>query len=112
MLDEECDDGNTVAGDGCSANKVESHYYCIGVPSQCFIDLNLTFTHVSTSRTGCNSFTMEFEVSPIRPEFAGTPILEAVAIVHENISSVQEDYDPNNGKVTVVATYDGDLNNP
>ena len=55
---------------------------------------------------------MEFKVSPIRPEFAGTPILEAVVIVHENISSVQEDYDPNNGKITAVATYHGDLTNP
>ena len=112
VLNEECDDGNIIAGDGCSANKVESHYYCVGVPSQCFVDLNLTFTHVSTVKSGCNSVTMEFEVFPVRPEFAEMSILDVVTIVHQNISSVQEDYDHTSGRITAIATYDGDLTDP
>ena len=31
---EQCDDGNTVAGDGCGATcLVESFYYCVNVPT-------------------------------------------------------------------------------
>ena len=36
---EECDDGNTVSGDGCSATCiVEAGYVCIGQPSVCSLD--------------------------------------------------------------------------
>ncbi len=40
-LGEECDDGNTDDGDGCSATcTVESGYACVGEPSLCGLDCN------------------------------------------------------------------------
>lgn len=33
---EQCDDGNTAPGDGCSACKVDFDFVCFGAPSQCF----------------------------------------------------------------------------
>jgi cysteine-rich repeat protein len=33
---EQCDDGNTATGDGCSNCKVDFDFVCFGAPSQCF----------------------------------------------------------------------------
>ena len=100
VLDEECDDGNTEAGDGCSSGRVEEHYYCVELPSLCFVDLNLTFAHVSMWKSGCNSLGMEFEVAPILPEFAALHITDAINIVHPNISSISMQYNHSNGSIT------------
>jgi cysteine-rich repeat protein len=37
---EQCDDGNTVAGDGCTACMIDPYFFCIntGIPSVCRYD--------------------------------------------------------------------------
>lgn len=92
-LDEACDDGNLVDGDGCSSVcEVEEYYYCRGEPSLCFIDLNLTFYHSFSAETGCNSLVLHFQVEPPLPIFASGNILNVVQVHHKSISEVKESY--------------------
>ena len=43
-LEEECDDNNTLDGDGCSSSStVEPFYICYFEPSECILSLNITF---------------------------------------------------------------------
>lgn len=56
-LGEECDDGNTVGGDGCSgACKVETGFYCGGTPSTC---VSRCGDGVVTSKEKCDDGNVE-----------------------------------------------------
>ena len=109
-LEEECDDGNNIAGDGCSAQcQVEYFYYCFGEPSLCLLNLNISIKEKATSKIGCNEFRAEIIIEPKLPEYAAAHLLQVVRIEHENISSYTEEYDHETGTIIIDASYSGDL---
>uniref|UniRef100_A0A4W4EG09 Sushi domain-containing protein n=1 Tax=Electrophorus electricus TaxID=8005 RepID=A0A4W4EG09_ELEEL len=61
LLDEECDDGNLLDGDGCSKRcRVEPRFNCVGEPSRCYVfegdDVHEDFERTS-SAPDCGVFT-------------------------------------------------------
>lgn len=64
---EECDDGNSVSGDGCSSScGIEDYSSCSGSPSVCYFTSAITATLVSSavSEETCNLLTLRFRLSP------------------------------------------------
>jgi cysteine-rich repeat protein len=48
LAGEQCDDGNSVSGDGCSSScQVERHFMCIEEPSYCMPDIYVDAYFVS-----------------------------------------------------------------
>ena len=109
-LEEGCDDGNSLSGDGCSAQcQVEYFYYCFGEPSICLINLNISIQQKTTAKIGCNELRAEILIEPKLPDYAATHLLQVVRIEHENISSYTEEYDHETGTITIEASYTGDI---
>ena len=73
------------------------------------VDLNFTFQSASVTKSGCNSLRVSVTLNPILPEFAEAHLLSVVALHHENISSVTENYDHLTGTITIDADYTGDI---
>ena len=69
---EECDDGNGVAEDGCFLCLVEYGYACSGQPSLCLyiLPFSIKFKSIAVSTMVCNQFTISFYILPIDPAFS------------------------------------------
>ena len=64
---EECDDGNSEDGDGCSSScTIEDYSSCSGSPSVCYFNSAIIATLVSSavSELTCNLLTLRFRLSP------------------------------------------------
>jgi cysteine-rich repeat protein len=62
---EQCDDGNAIAGDGCTACQIDPFYYCVNAPppSACFYDSRFN-VQVTEILAACNQVTFKFQIYP------------------------------------------------
>ena len=52
---------------------------------------------------------MLLKINPIIPEEKSYKILDLISIPHSNISSIEKEYNQNNGIITINAEYNGDI---
>lgn len=75
MVELQCDDGNTLSGDGCSATcEVENNYLCQGgtptTPSQCTFRVDINIVVESMRGLGGNSGRLTLSLTPPTDLFA------------------------------------------
>ena len=116
--EEACEDGNTMAGDGCGPScLVEPHFGCntsaASNLSECsLVDFGLSFSHL-IKHSGENSGSMHFDPSP-----QGLPIYESVdwatvlSSPDPNIQVTGARYDPASGEVVLDFSYDSTVSQP
>ena len=104
---EECDDNNTIAGDGCSPLcKVEQYWVCDGAdPTHCNQTLYIPALFVDIQKAGCNSFT----ITAHSPDFSLDQIRPNILILNSGVtitSLVQ-----NGSNIEITAEYSRDIVN-
>lgn len=104
----ECDDGNTVSGDGCSAScTVEQNYTCAGSPSSpsvCSYNQALTVTLVDSWKDPtANTVYFSFSIFPAIPALNSLSFLESLSCSLPN-TTLGAKYD-GNGNLLVTAEY-------
>lgn len=64
---EQCDDNNTLDGDGCSSScQIEANSSCSGLPSLCYLTINFNASLVSSYGVfaNCNEIVFNFQLTP------------------------------------------------
>ena len=81
VLEEECDDNNSVGDDGCSSEcKVEEHFECVDEPSVCEFMGIITIDGLIAERDGCNSLKIVFRIEPAIPLLQEADLTSLVSI--------------------------------
>jgi len=113
---EQCDDGNLIAGDGCSPTcTIEIHWSCVlnsAMLSVCtpIPQINMTITLASTIKSPTsNSVVFTFDISPVIPALNSLDFSQAITCDLNNTAS-SLDYSYNgNGVLTLTANYNSSL---
>lgn len=111
----QCDDGNTLDGDGCSSEcLIEKHFTCNGGsstnPSACSYSGPVSFEKKSFKKSPTeNKVTLVFALSPKLPIFSTIDFNECVLPNFPTLSQTAS-YDEDTGEVTMVFDYGESLN--
>jgi cysteine-rich repeat protein len=113
---EQCDDGNTLSGDGCSSScAIEDYSACGGTPSSCFLNQNIGVQLVSlvVSVDSCNTVTFGFKLMPDLVIFSVYPTDWSGFITTTNpaLTVVPNSLNYSGGLVTVSYKYSQTIQN-
>ena len=109
MMGEQCDDGNTINGDGCSNNCTqESNYECyptnISMPTICRYvrkDISIKLIHIEKT-TNKNQGKFTFQLKPTLLNFRKLNLSSAVSFNLNQSHTINSIYFDNNSLVVLV----------
>jgi cysteine-rich repeat protein len=112
----ECDDGNTISGDGCSQNcGVEKDFTCVGgsttSPSLCSYSGPIIITISSFIKDPAKNIV--YLQSTISPNLTSLASLDFNAVFQPlfTVETTSTVYDPTSGTISTTFTYNQSLNN-
>lgn len=106
ILHQQCDDNNTINGDGCSIECIiELYYSCTGSPSNCTSNFVATPKFLSIQKSGCNGFVIK--INKVGLSFS--QISSGVSILNKGITIQKMQQEGDN--ISIFAEYTKDIIN-